>query len=60
LPKKKGVCQPVYRHSSGEKISALDTAGYLQARAQRADGGAFAPVLVKVADRPPVLGDELL
>jgi len=43
-----------------EKISALDTAAYLPARAQRADGWAFAAVLVKVADRSPVLGDELL
>ncbi|ASF46470.1 hypothetical protein CEK71_10515 [Methylovulum psychrotolerans] len=32
-----------------EKISALATEDYLQARAQRADSGAFAAVLAKVA-----------
>lgn len=42
-----------------EKISALATEDYLQARAQRADSGAFAAVLTKVADRPPLVGDEL-
>jgi hypothetical protein len=42
-----------------EKISALATEDYLQARAQRADSGAFAAVLAKVADRSPLVGDEL-
>ncbi len=42
-----------------EKISALATEDYLQARAQRADSGVFADVLAKVADRPPLAGDEL-
>ena len=41
-----------------EKISALATEDYLQARAQRADSGAFSAVLAKVADRPPLTGDE--
>lgn len=42
-----------------EKISALATEDYLQARAQRADSVAFADVLAKVAYRPPLAGDEL-
>jgi len=42
-----------------EKISALATEDYLQARAQRADSGDFAAVLAKVADRSPLAGDEL-
>jgi len=42
-----------------EKISALATEDYLQARAQRADSGDFAAVLAKVADRLPLVGDEL-
>lgn len=42
-----------------EKISVLTTEDYLQARAQCADSGAFAAVLAKVADRPPLAGDEL-
>ncbi|GAB6142302.1 toxin-antitoxin system HicB family antitoxin [Methylosoma difficile] len=42
-----------------EKISALATEDYLQARAQRADSAAFAAVLAKVADRQPLVGDEL-
>jgi len=42
-----------------EKISALATEDYLQARAERADSGAFAAVLARVADRPPLAGDDL-
>ena len=42
-----------------EKISALATEDYLQARAQRADSEVFAAVLAKAADRPPLAGDEL-
>jgi len=37
----------------------LDTEDYLQARAQHADSDKFAAVLAKVADRPPLAGDEL-
>lgn len=41
------------------KISALATEDYLQSRAQRADSGVFVAVLAKVADRQPLVGDEL-
>jgi hypothetical protein len=42
-----------------EKISALATEDYLQARAKRAEAQDFADILSQAADRPPVSGDEL-
>jgi hypothetical protein len=42
-----------------EKISALATEDYLRARSKQADSVAFADVLAKVADRPPLVVDEL-
>ena len=42
-----------------EKVSALATEEYLQARAERADKKAFELVLSKVPSREPIPGDEL-
>ena len=42
-----------------EKVSAIATEEYLQARAQRADKAAFELILAKVAKRQPLPGDEL-
>jgi hypothetical protein len=42
-----------------EKVSAILTEEYLQARARRAKKGAMKRVLSKVQDRPPLSGDEL-
>jgi parvulin-like peptidyl-prolyl isomerase len=42
-----------------EKISAIATEDYLQARAKRADVEAFKAILTKTPDRKPLPGDEL-
>jgi predicted transcriptional regulator len=42
-----------------EKVSAIATEEYLQARAQRADKAAFESILAKVAERQPLPEDEL-
>lgn len=42
-----------------EKVSALATEDYLQSRAEKADKRAFVNLLANVADRPPLVGDEL-
>ena len=42
-----------------EKISALTTEGYLQARASRGDRAKYETVLAKVADVEPELYDQL-
>jgi hypothetical protein len=42
-----------------EKISALLTEEYVNARAARADLDKVAQILAKVPERPPVAGDEL-
>jgi predicted DNA-binding ribbon-helix-helix protein len=44
--------------SLAEKVSALLTHEYLEARAARGSRAAFLRVLKKVKDRPPVPGDE--
>ena len=44
--------------SLAEKLAALMTAEYLEARAVRGSPQAFRRVLRKVKDRPPVPGDE--
>lgn len=44
--------------SLAEKMSALLTAEYLEARAARGSRAAFQRVLEKVKDRVPVAGDE--
>jgi hypothetical protein len=43
-----------------EKVSALRTVAYLDARAKRADAATFRAVLARAGrDKPPVPGDEL-
>jgi hypothetical protein len=42
-----------------EKLSAVLTEDYLEARAKRADRKEFEAVLRKVKDQPPMPGDEL-
>ncbi len=42
-----------------EKIAAIMTEEYLQARADRADREAFREILDRVPTRPPLPGDEL-
>lgn len=44
--------------SLAEKMAALMTKEYLEARAQRGSRKAFERVLKKVKDREPVTGDE--
>ena len=44
--------------SLAEKMSAVLTSEYLEARAARGSKAAFQRVLKKVKDRPPVVGDE--
>jgi hypothetical protein len=44
--------------SLAEKMSALLTSEYLEARAARGSTVAFQRVLKKVKDRPPMAGDE--
>ena len=43
----------------GEKVAALDTLEYLQARAKRGDRKAFEAVLTKVPDAEPPEFDQL-
>jgi predicted transcriptional regulator len=43
----------------GEKVAALMTIDYLEERGKRGSRKAFETILKKVADRPPVDGDEL-
>lgn len=42
-----------------EKISALDTVGYLEERAERGSRRAFLDVLSRVPGEAPVVGDDL-
>jgi hypothetical protein len=42
-----------------EKVSAIATEDYLNARAERADNQVFASILAKVPERSPLVGDEL-
>jgi HicB family len=44
--------------SLAEKLSALLTLDYLEARAARGSRKSFERVLKKVKDRPPIAGDE--
>ena len=44
--------------SLAEKMSALMTSDYLDARAKRGSARAFHRVLKKVKDRAPITGDE--
>ncbi len=42
-----------------EKISALTTEDYIATRAGKSRKGAFAKILARVPERPPLSGDEL-
>ena len=42
-----------------EKISAIATEDYLDARTEDADKVAFETILANVPNRPPLFGDEL-
>lgn len=42
-----------------EKVSAIATEDYLQAKAERADKNAFDAILANVPSRPPLPGDEI-
>jgi hypothetical protein len=42
-----------------EKVSAIATKEYLQARAERTDKSAFQAILAKLPKREPLPGDEL-
>lgn len=44
--------------SLAEKISALMTSEYLEARAERGSKASFRRVMKRVKDRPPMPGDE--
>jgi len=60
LAQKEGVSINQFIASAvAEKVSAIATEEYLQARAQRADKAAFESILTKVAKRQPLPGDEL-
>lgn len=48
------------RGRSEEKLAALRTASYFQARAARADLAAFDRILKTAGDEPPRPGDEIL
>jgi len=60
LSKQEGVSMNQLISSAvAEKLSALRTEDYLQARAARGDRGRFEAVLAKVPDRAPDPGDEM-
>lgn len=42
-----------------EKLAAIDTLEYLEARAAKGSRGAFSDILARVPDIPPDPGDEL-
>ncbi|WKJ91029.1 toxin-antitoxin system HicB family antitoxin [Methylomonas montana] len=60
LASKEGVSiNQLIASAVAEKVSAIATEDYLQARAERADKAAFQAILAKVPKRESVLGDEL-
>ena len=60
VARKEGVSINQFISSAvAEKISALMTEDYLEARAKRAKKGDFRKILAHVPDRPPLAGDEL-
>jgi hypothetical protein len=60
LAKKEGVSiNQLIATALAEKVSALDTVAYLEARAARSSREAFLEALSKVPSAPPVLGDEI-
>ncbi|WFP49270.1 toxin-antitoxin system HicB family antitoxin [Methylomonas sp. EFPC3] len=60
LASKEGVSINQFIASAvAEKVSAIATEEYLQARAERADASAFQAILAKVPRREPLSGDEI-
>ena len=60
LAKKEGISiNQLVATALAEKISALDTVAYLEARAERGSRRAFLKALDSVPSAPPVAGDEL-
>ena len=60
IAKKEGVSiNQLISSAVSEKISAILTEEYLQARAKRADSRNVKQILSKVPDRKPIEGDEL-
>ena len=60
IAKKEGVSiNQLVATALAEKLSALDTLDYLEARAESSSRGAFLEVLRRVPDAPSVEGDEL-
>lgn len=60
LAQKEGVSINQFIASAvAEKVSAIATEEYLQARAERADKNAFDAILANVPNRPPLPGDEM-
>lgn len=60
LASKEGVSINQFIASAvAEKVSAIATEEYLQARAERADKSAFQAIMNKVPKRQPLPGDEL-
>ena len=60
IAKKEGVSiNQLVATALAEKVSALDTIEYLEARASRASRESFLDVLSRVPDARPVEGDQL-
>ncbi len=60
LAKKEGVSiNQLIATALAEKVSALDTVEYLNARAARSSREAFREALSRVPSAPPVPGDEI-
>jgi hypothetical protein len=60
LAEKEGVSiNQLVATALAEKLAALTTVEYLEARARRGDRKQFEKVLNKVKDRPPAAGDEV-
>jgi hypothetical protein len=60
LAKREGISiNQLIATAVAEKISALDTLEYLEARAARGSRDAYLRALANVPDVPPVEGDEL-
>ena len=60
LAKREGISiNQLIATALAEKISALDTIGYLEERATRSSRDAYLEILSRVPSRPPDPGDEL-
>jgi hypothetical protein len=60
LAKREGVSiNQLIATALAEKVSALDTVAYLEARAKRGSRQRFVDALSKVPDAPPLPGDDL-